>query len=122
MSGRLSGKVAIVTGASAGIGRASALALAAEGAQLVLVARRQKRLEELAAAIDALGTKTLVVMGDVREEKTAKKAVKLALEEAGRIDILLNNAGIGIYKRIKLIICAIKKRSGCSCSFAFGGP
>ena len=100
MSGRLSGKVAIVTGASAGIGRASALALAAEGAQLVLVARRQKRLEELAAAIDALGTKTLVVMGDVREEKTAKKAVKLALEEAGRIDILLNNAGIGIYKNL----------------------
>ena len=100
MSGRLTGKIAIVTGASAGIGRASALALAAEGAQLVLVARRQKRLEELAAAIDALGTKTLVVMGDVREEKIAKKAVKLAMEEAGRIDILLNNAGIGIYKNL----------------------
>lgn len=100
MSGRLSGKVAIVTGASAGIGRASALALAAEGAQLVLVARRQKRLEELAAAIDALGTKTLVVTGDVREEKIAKKAVKLALDETGRVDILLNNAGIGIYKNL----------------------
>src|SRR5687767_10624496 len=100
MSGRLSGKVAIVTGASAGIGRASALALAAEGAQLVLVARRQKRLEELAAAIDALGTKTLVVTGDVREEKIAEKAVKLAMDETGRIDILLNNAGIGIYKNL----------------------
>ena len=100
MPGRLTGKVAIVTGASAGIGKASALALAAEGAQLVLVARRQKRLEELAAAIDALGTKTLVVTGDAREERTAKRAVKMAMEESGRIDILLNNAGVGVYKNL----------------------
>lgn len=100
MSGKLSGKVAIVTGASAGIGKASALALAAEGAQLVLTARRKERLEELAKAIDALGTKTLIVTGDAREEETAKQAVKIAMETAGRIDILINNAGMGIYKNL----------------------
>jgi NADP-dependent 3-hydroxy acid dehydrogenase YdfG len=64
MSGRLTGKVAIVTGASASIGNATTLALATEGAQLVLTAHRKERLEELAAAIDALGTKTLVIPGD----------------------------------------------------------
>jgi len=100
MSGKLSGKVAIVTGASAGIGKASALALAAEGAQLVLTARRKERLEELATAIDALGTKTLIVVGDAREEESAKQAVKIAMETAGRIDILINNAGMGIYKNL----------------------
>jgi 3-oxoacyl-[acyl-carrier protein] reductase len=100
MSGKLTGKVAIVTGASAGIGKASALALAGEGARLVLTARRKERLEELAAEIDSMGTKAYIVTGDARDENTAKLAVKTAIESAGRIDILVNNAGMGIYKNL----------------------
>lgn len=100
MSGKLTGKVAIVTGASAGIGRASALALAAEGATLIITARRQERLEELAAEISAMNTKAYFVAGDANEEATAKKVVEKAFKEAGRIDILLNIAGMGIYKNL----------------------
>lgn len=100
MSGKLTGKVAIVTGASAGIGKASALALAAEGAQLILTARRKERLEELAEEIKALGTNAFIVTGDAREEDTAKLAVHTAMDSVGRIDILINNTGMGIYKNL----------------------
>ncbi|HEX8773228.1 MAG TPA: SDR family oxidoreductase [Pyrinomonadaceae bacterium] len=98
MTGRLTGKVAIVTGASAGIGQACARTLAAEGAQLVLTARRQERLEALASEIEALGTKAFIVAGDARKEETARRTVQTALESTGRLDILINNAGMGIYK------------------------
>ena len=100
MSEKLTGKVAIVTGASAGIGKASALALAAEGAQLILTARRKERLEELATEIKALGTNAFIVTGDAREENTAKLAVQAAMDSAGRIDILINNTGMGNYKNL----------------------
>jgi NADP-dependent 3-hydroxy acid dehydrogenase YdfG len=98
MAGKLTGKVAIVTGASAGIGQACARALAAEGAQIVLTARRQERLERLATEIEALGTKAFIVAGDAREEETARRTIRTAVEAAGRVDILINNAGMGIYK------------------------
>jgi 3-oxoacyl-[acyl-carrier protein] reductase len=98
MAGKLSGKVAIITGASAGIGRESARALAGEGAQLVVTARREERLKELAAEINALGTNAVYVVGDASEEATAKKTVQSAIDNFGRIDILLNNAGMGNYK------------------------
>lgn len=98
MAGKLTGKVAIVTGASAGIGQACARALAAEGAQLVLTARRQERLERLAQEIEALGAKAFIVAGDAREEDTARRTIQTAVEAAGRVDILINNAGMGIYK------------------------
>lgn len=98
MAGRLSGKVAIITGASAGIGQECARSLAAEGAQLVLNARRQERLEALASEIEALGTKAFIVVGDARDEETARRTVATAVDAAGRIDILINNAGMGIYK------------------------
>jgi short-subunit dehydrogenase len=100
MPGRLTGKVAIVTGASSGIGRASALALAAEGAQLVITARRQERLEALAVEIHDLGTKAFIVAGDAKDENTAKQCVETALSEAGSIDILINNTGMGNYKNL----------------------
>ncbi|GAA4321139.1 SDR family NAD(P)-dependent oxidoreductase [Mucilaginibacter gynuensis] len=100
MPGQLTGKVAIVTGASAGIGRASALALASEGAKLVITARRQDRLEALAAEIEAMNTHAYIVAGDANDETTAKRCVETALNEAGRIDILLNNAGMGNYKNL----------------------
>jgi 3-oxoacyl-[acyl-carrier protein] reductase len=100
MPGKLSGKIAIVTGASAGIGRASALALAAEGAKVVITARRQERLDALVAEINAMNTQAYAVAGDANDEATAKRCVETALNEAGRIDILLNNTGMGNYKNL----------------------
>lgn len=100
MPERLTGKVAIVTGASSGIGRASALALAAEGANVVITARRQERLEALAAEINAMNTKAFIIAGDANDENTAKKCVKTALSETGSIDILINNTGMGNYKNL----------------------
>ena len=97
MGNKLQGKVALVTGASAGIGLASARALAAEGANLVVTARRRERLEELAAAVD---TTTAIVVGDAREEKTAIDSVAAAVDQFGRIDFLINNTGVGNYKYV----------------------
>lgn len=100
MGKKLQGKTILITGASAGIGRASALALAEEGANLVLTARRAERLSELEAAVAALGGKAVSVIGDAREEATAQQAVQAALDTFGQLDILINNTGVGVYKNI----------------------
>jgi 3-oxoacyl-[acyl-carrier protein] reductase len=100
-SGRLTGQVALITGASAGIGQAITRAFLAEGADLVLVARREERLRALAAEAERLGRRTVVMTGDVREEATAQEAVRAATEQLGRLDILVNNAGIARYKLIQ---------------------
>jgi NADP-dependent 3-hydroxy acid dehydrogenase YdfG len=98
MAGRLQNKVAVITGASAGIGQACARALAREGARLVLTARRQDRLEQLVAEAKHLGSDGVFVIGDAREEDTARQTVDQAMKAYGRIDILINNAGVGNYK------------------------
>jgi NADP-dependent 3-hydroxy acid dehydrogenase YdfG len=100
MAPRLLNKVALITGASAGIGQASARALAREGAKLVLTARRAQRLEELVAEAKSLGTEGVFVTGDARDEKTARQTVERAMSAFGRIDILINNAGVGNYKNL----------------------
>jgi 3-oxoacyl-[acyl-carrier protein] reductase len=100
MAGSLAGKVAVVTGASAGIGMASARALAGAGARVVLTARRGERLEALAKELGASVPEPIVVVGAAREEATARAVVDSAMRAAGRIDILLNNAGMGIYKNL----------------------
>lgn len=91
---RLQNKVAIITGASAGIGRAAAKLFAAEGAKLVLGARREKELNALVAEIEAAGGKAVAVAGDVRSEDYAKALVKAAVDNYGRLDIAFNNAGV----------------------------
>lgn len=89
----LSGKVAIITGASFGIGAASAKLFAVEGARLVLVARRAEPLQAVADEIAALGGECLTLIGDVANEDTARDAVAHALRAFGGLDIAFNNAG-----------------------------
>ena len=98
MSQKLAGSVCMITGASAGIGRASALALANEGAYLVLTARRQHRLDELVGTIHSAGGRAVAVVGDAREEETAIRAMTVAQEHFGTLNTLINNVGVGNYK------------------------
>ena len=100
MAAKLTGKVALITGASAGIGQACARALAQEGAHLVLTARRQERLDQLKREAEKAGTEAISVIGDAREESTAIKTVEAATQAFGRIDILINNTGVGNYKNL----------------------
>lgn len=98
MEAKLTGKVAIVTGASSGIGEVAARMLAKEGAHLVLTARRGERLMDLTNELKAAGTRAIFVVGDAGEEQTAVQTIAAAMKEFGKIDILLNNVGIGNYK------------------------
>ncbi len=100
MADRLRNKVALITGASAGIGRAAARALAGEGAKLVVTARRQERLEAVVAEAKKLGGDAVYVTGDIRDQQTSKDAVSAALRVFGRIDICIANAGVGNYKNL----------------------
>ena len=91
---QLTGKVAVVTGASSGIGRATAKLFAAEGAKVVITARRQAELDRLVAEIGESGGQAIAVAGDVKEESLAKALVETAVEHFGGLDIAFNNAGI----------------------------
>jgi NADP-dependent 3-hydroxy acid dehydrogenase YdfG len=93
-SPRLASAVAIVTGASSGIGEATALALAREGATVALVARRAERLEELAELIASEGPEPIVIPADLTDAAEAPRVISEVVEKAGRIDILVNNAGV----------------------------
>ncbi|WP_328190247.1 SDR family oxidoreductase [Marinobacter sp. OP 3.4] len=90
----LSNKVAIVTGASAGIGYASARLFAREGASVVVGARRQQELEVLVREIEAEGGQAVALAGDVRDEAYARTLVEVATEAFGGLDIAFNNAGV----------------------------
>jgi NADP-dependent 3-hydroxy acid dehydrogenase YdfG len=91
---RLDGTVALVTGASSGIGAAAASALSAEGAAVALAARRTDRLDSLAAEIRDKGGTALVLESDITDEAQATRAVERTVAELGRLDTLVNNAGV----------------------------
>src|SRR5579872_4553711 len=90
----LKGRVAFVTGASQGIGRACALRLATAGAALAVAARNQEKLDQLVSEITATGGKAAAFALDVTDEEQVKTAMKAAIAQFGKVDILVNNAGI----------------------------
>jgi len=98
---RMEGKVVAITGASSGIGRGLAERFAAEGASVVLGARTQSKLDEVAASIKARGGRALAVAMDVRREEDIVRFVKSAVDRFGRLDVFVNNAGIGVWKRVE---------------------
>ncbi|NLZ30640.1 MAG: SDR family oxidoreductase [Methanomicrobiales archaeon] len=91
---RLKGKVALITGASSGIGLETARLFAGEGASVVVVARRKERLEALVDRITAAGGKAIAVAGDVTHEADVRGAVEAAVTGFGKLDIVINNAGL----------------------------
>ena len=94
MAERLDGTAALITGASSGIGEATARALAAQGAAVALAARRKERLEQLAEEITRNGGRALVIEADVTDKAQAQAAVERTVNELGRLDTLVNNAGV----------------------------
>ena len=95
-TGKLVGKVALVTGASSGIGEATALALAAEGARVAIAARRRQRLNDLADRIRQGGGEVLAIETDMTDEAQALAMVQSVLQDCGRLDMLVNVAGVGV--------------------------
>ena len=94
MTEGLHGKVCLVTGASSGIGAATALTLGEAGASVALTARREDRLRALAERLESSGAKSLVIAADVSDEQQAHQAVERTAAELGRLDVLVNNAGV----------------------------
>src|SRR3954469_13385479 len=93
MTTPLDGTVALITGASSGIGEATARALAAQGAKVAVAARRLERLERLAAEIGGEGHTALAIRSDITEQEQAIAAVDRTVDELGRLDVVVNNAG-----------------------------
>ncbi|HVR28340.1 MAG TPA: glucose 1-dehydrogenase [Thermoanaerobaculia bacterium] len=91
---RLDGRTAVITGASSGLGVVMAEALAGAGANVVLAARREERIQELARAIEGAGAKALALRCDVTREDDVDRLVAAALERFGSLDVLVNNAGV----------------------------
>ncbi|CUS02620.2 Short-chain dehydrogenase/reductase SDR [Candidatus Promineifilum breve] len=97
MTELLKGKVAVVTGASRGIGQAAAVTLAQAGAAVVVTSRTEPELAELAARIERMGGQALAVPADLTQEADVERMKAAALERFGHVDILVNNAGVGKY-------------------------
>src|SRR3954463_2349432 len=91
---KLSGSIAIVTGASSGIGAATARLLAQKGAGVAILARRKDRLDQLVAEIEGSGGSALAFQCDIADKTQAERAVQTVVDRFGRLDILINNAGL----------------------------
>jgi len=101
MTKKLAGKVAFVTGASSGIGEATAVALAEEGARVAVLARRSDRLEQIVKRIKDVGGEAVPLVADVTNEAQLRAAIRQAKEVLGRIDIMVNNAGVMLLGNIE---------------------
>src|SRR3954462_11863064 len=101
MAAPLEGRIAAVTGASSGIGQATALALAGAGASVTLAARRQDRLEELAERITSEGGRALPIECDESDQDQARAFIERAHQELGGLSILVNNAGVMLFGRVE---------------------
>jgi len=94
-NGRVAGKVAVITGASSGIGRASFELFGREGAKVVATARTESKLQETLDTVKGAGGEAIIVPADLEDDATPDKVIQAALDEYGRIDILVCNAGVG---------------------------
>lgn len=99
---RFSNKIVLITGASSGIGWDTAIAFAMEGAFLMLVARREDRLKELAAICKQMGSRCEYIAVDIQDQQKLGELVKKTISMLGRVDILVNNAGVGHYGEFHL--------------------
>ncbi|NIR51789.1 SDR family NAD(P)-dependent oxidoreductase [candidate division KSB1 bacterium] len=97
----LSNKIAVVTGAGKGIGRATAMALAKEGANLVIISRTMSDLQSLAREIGNVGRKVLPIQADLTRESEIKGVIQESVSKFGGVDVLVNNAGIGRFARVE---------------------
>lgn len=110
MARRFEDQVAWITGGGSGIGRELALALGREGARVAVSGRREKRLEETVAELRKVGPGGIVVPCDVTEEEQVERAVASILEEAGRLDVAVANAGFGVMGRVESLSAADWRR------------
>lgn len=94
MTQNIEGKVVVITGASSGLGEATARLLSEQGATVVLAARRADRIESLASEVNSRGGKALAVKTDVTDRNQVRRLVETAVETFGRIDVIINNAGL----------------------------
>jgi 3-oxoacyl-[acyl-carrier protein] reductase len=97
----LAGQTALVTGGSKGIGRAICLALAKEGANVIIAARHESEIKETMDKLKAMGSKALAIRADVQSEEDVRRLISMTIDKCGRLDILINNAGVAYKKRLE---------------------
>lgn len=97
----LAGQTALITGGSKGIGKAICLALAKEGANVVIAARNESEIKGTIDKLKAMGSKALAIRTDVRSEEDVRRLISMTIDKCGRLDILINNAGVAYKKRLE---------------------